>query len=293
MTAYDASSGAEVAEARLSAVPTSIAVAADGDVWATFAPTNLTGQPRVSEFSADLSRRATIRTDDRDLAQSFDVLPLGSDQALVATTVGLVTVHLAVPAAGDVTVVANRNNAALDRAFDTSFGMPTELEPLAGGNVAVVLTADGGLRRVVRWHGDGSFTSAHVSMAASPEGLWVAAAGRDRPELQLLSDSLTPLPVGGVVDRATPPAGLDAVWTSGTTVWAATAGKRIGLVCFIAGGQSAGSHVGTVRLPAADSSELGFPGTAGGLIVAPTANAVYVDGPLGITGYPVPSACAG
>jgi hypothetical protein len=280
LTAYDGTTGHQLAKARLPARPAAVAVGANGSVWVTFYPSNLGGRSGVSEFSSNLSRHATVMTDNRYLdSGNFDVLPTGRHRALVATDAGVVTIRM--PAFGNPTVAASASNASVDR----SLVIPTSLTELPDGNVAVLLSNDGGQGRVVRLHGDGSITGQGLTIAGSPNGLWVTSSTPRR--LRLFSPALEPESVnlGPRLARAV------SVWTSGHTVWAEVGVQRVNLICFaFTPGRT--SQPVVLPLPRADSADRSYPSGPGDLTVVPTPSAVYVAGPGGITSYPVPSACA-
>jgi hypothetical protein len=281
LTAYDDTTGHRIASVRLPARPASVAVGANGSVWVTFYPSNLGGRSGVSEFSPDLSRRATVMTDNTYLdSGNFDVLPTGRRSALLATDAGVVTLRM--PALGNhPPVAATASNASIDR----SFVLPTSLARLPHRNVAVLLSNDGGQGRVVRLHGTGGINGQGLSMAGSPSGLWVASTVPR--SLRFFSPALKPEPVslGSHLAHAV------SVWTSGHTVWAETGGQRLGLVCFaFRPGQT--PRPVSVPLPRADSLNQTYPLGPGDLNVVPTPTAVYVAGPSAITSYPVPAACA-
>lgn len=290
LTAYDRTTGVPLRSAKLPAEPNSVAVGADGTVWVTFFPENAGRREGVSEFSADLSRRSTLLTNDHYLeTATFDVVPLGHGRALLATHQGLVTAALP-RLSGARTVHANRSNARLTALPGQDFGPPTDLTALSDGNVAVLLSSGGGQSRLILHDGDAEFAGTEMTLAASPEGLWVTTGTGRRSVLQRLSNSLAPLPIGAAVHTVTFPSGADRVWTSGQTVWVGTDDHRIRLTCFAF---SSPSHEpsATVTLPAADSAEAIDPVVSGDLTIVVTQQDLYVASPYGITSYPVPASC--
>jgi hypothetical protein len=289
LTAYDRTTGAVVASANLPAGPTAITVAADGTVWVTFAPSNAGRRQGVTELSANLNHRTTFLTNDHYLdTATYDVLPLGDNRALLATDRGVVTVSL--PRLGAARVLqASGTTASLVRWPGLRFGVPTQLLALPNGNVAVVLKSDGGQSRVILRDGAGEFTEAQMAVAASPEGVW-ATGGPTGSSLHLLSTSLSPLPAGAAATAAVLSSGVEDVWTSDRTVWAATERRRIRLSCFVFSDSSL-EPSGAVTLPFEDSVEHSDPVVTGDVTVLPTPQTVYVASPYGITSYPVPAAC--
>jgi DNA-directed RNA polymerase specialized sigma24 family protein len=290
LTAYDRTTGAPLRTVGLPAGPKSVVVGSDGTVWVTFYPSNAGRRAGVAEFSADLSRRSTLLTDDRYLdADTFDVVPLGDNRALLATDHGLVTVALP-RLDGRRIAEAGRGNAHLAVLPNQHVGAPTHLAALSNGNIAALLSSDGGQSRLVLRHGSAEFTGTAMTVAASPDGLWVTTGAGRRAVLRRLSTSLTPLPVGTAVRTVSLPGGADRVWTSNRTVWIATDRQRISLACFAFSSPS-DEPTATVALPAADSMEATDPVVTGDLTIVPSPQAVYVASPYGIDSYPVPASC--
>jgi hypothetical protein len=286
LTAYDSGTGQRLASIELPARPNVVAVAADGTVWVTLTPTGAGHDEGVAEFSPDLRQRSTLLTDDPYLAAAvFDVVPLGAGQALLATNLGVVAATLP-RLVGVVTVNANRANARITLPASPESVQPTNLTPLSDGNVAVLLSSPEGKSRLVLQHGAAAFVGTEITMAASPEGLWVTTGVAHRASLQRLSNALVPLPVG----TAAPRQGVDRVWTSGQTVWVATDGHRIRLACFAF--SSPGDEPGaTLSLPLVDSSDATDPATAGDVTIVPTQQAIYVASRSTINSDPGPAPC--
>jgi hypothetical protein len=292
LTAYDRTTGSQLGGARLPARPSSVAVAADGTVWVTFYPSNAGRRAGVAEFSPNLSQRSTLLTDDHYLdTATFDVMPLGHDRALLATSQGLVTASLPPPPLGAArTAHANRNNALITALPGQNLGPPTQLAALSDGNIAVLLSSDRGRSRVILLHGAATVAGAQMTVAASPDGLWVTTGTGRRSVLRRFSDALLSLPIGDVITTASISGGADRVWTSGRTVWVAMAGRRIRLACFAFSSRS-NEPSATVSLPSADSAQATDPVVTGDVIVVPAQQAIYVASPFGITSYPVPAVC--
>jgi hypothetical protein len=289
VTAYDRISGAIVGNASLPAGPSAIIVAADDTVWVTFYPSNAGHRAGVAEFSPTLTQRAVLLTNDRYLdAAPFDVLPSGGGRATLATDSGLVDVRLPrLDAAAP--VQASRNNAAVTTLPDQHFGLPTRVATLPDGIVARLLTSDGGQSRLILPKGSAQFNGTEMTIASSPEGLWVTSGTGDHASLQLLSSTLQPLPIDPI-NTASLPGGADRVWTSGRTVWVATERRRVRLTCFDYEGPTGGPS-STITLPIADSVQRTDPIATGDVTIAPTQQTVYVSSPYGITSYPVPAVC--
>jgi hypothetical protein len=292
LTAYDRRTGSSLGRAHLPARPSAVAVAPDGTVWVTFSPSNAGRQAGVAEFSADLSQRSNLLTNDRYLdTATFDVMPLGRNQAVLATDVGVVTVTAPTPRLGLArTARANHTNAIVTGGRHSGFGPPVKLVALSDGNVAELLTPERGGSGVALRRGSARFTGTALTVAASPEGLWLTTGVGNRSALRLLSNSLTPLPVGQIGHAVSIPGGADRVWTSGRTVWVASEGARINLRCFVFASRGR-EQSATVVLPAADSIQATDPVVTGDLTVVPTAQAVYVASPFAIASYPVPKVC--
>jgi hypothetical protein len=289
LSAYNSVTGRRIGTAHLPSRPNAVAIGPNGDVWVVFYPSNLGGPSGVSEFSADLARDATMNTNDSYLGTAnFDVLPTGPNTALMATDRGLVRVRLP-RHSHDAAVEANRRNARVDESFATRFGVSTRLAALPDGNVAVLIANDGGGARVVLLHGAGRFEGRSVTMAASPDGLWLTSGSR-RVRLTLLNSALVPQSASVAISGDAERSGAVSVWTSGQTVWAETAGPRVELYCFKFIPGEVG-HAVRMPLPAGDSAGLSSPEGAGDLTVVPIQHAVYVAGPLGIESYAVPSPC--
>jgi hypothetical protein len=290
LTAYDRRTGAELGHASLPATPNSLVVAADGTVWVTFTPSNAGHRAGVSEFSANLTKRSTLLTDDHYLdAATFDVVPLGEGYALLATGRGLATVYL--PLVGPSrTARANPNDARVTVPASRAFGPPARLAALSDGNVATLLDTHGSRSRLVLKHGASVFAGSHMTIAASPEGLWVTTGVGPQSVLQRLSNTLTPLPIGAASSAVSLPRGADRVWTSGRTVWVGTDDQRVTLTCF-AFSSPASEPTGTVSLPLGDSLEAVDPVVSGDLVIVPTAQEIYVASPFSIKSYPVPAPC--
>jgi hypothetical protein len=244
----------------------------------------------VTASSPNLGQRSTLLTNDHYLdATTFDVMPLGHGRALLATDRGLVTVALSPPGARR-TAAASRTNATVTLRPSQPNETPTQLAALSDGNVAVLLSGAGGQSRVVLPQGTATFDGTQMTVAGSPEGLWVTTGAGHRSSLRRLSNSLAPLPIGVVVQTVSLPGGVDRVWTSGRTVWVGTDVQRITLACFTFASLS-DEPSATVSLPAADSVEVIDPVVSGDLIVVPTQQAVYVASPYDIRSYPVPTSC--
>jgi hypothetical protein len=290
LTAYDATTGAELGSAKLAADPNAVAVAADGTVWVTFAALNASRRAGVTQFSPNLGQRSTLLTDDRYLqATTFDVVPIGHGRALVATDHGVLTASLAPPGLRR-PVNASATNAPVTVPASRQFGAPTRLVTLSDGDVAVLLSGTGGQSRLVLLHSTASFAGAQMTMAASPAGLWVTTGAGGQPSLQRLSDALAPLPTGAALQTVSLPGAVDRVWTSGRTVWVGTDAGRIRLACFTFASLT-DTPSATFSLPASDSAQATDPVVSGDLIIVPTRRAVYVASPFDITSYPVPRAC--
>jgi hypothetical protein len=286
VTAYDSTTGRQLISASLPAHPNAVAVAADGTVWVTFSPTDAGHSEGVAEFSPDLRHRSTLFTNDRYLSAAvFDVVPLGHSHALLATDRGVVAATLP-PLGKGITAKADRANARLTLAASATAGEPTKLTPLSDGNIAVLLSSDQGKSRLVLQHGAADFAGTQMTVAASPEGLWVTTGALHRAILRRLNNALTPVSVGTV----SPPQGVDRVWTSGQTVWVATDDHRIKLACF-AFSSPTDEPSATFSLPPADSEEATDPVITGDVTIVPTQSAVYVASPYNISSYPVPPSC--
>jgi hypothetical protein len=290
VTAYDRTSGATVRNASLPAGPSAIVVASDGTVWVTFYPSNAGHRAGVVEFSPTLSQRAVLLTNDRYLdAAPFDVLPLGRGIALVATEQG--TVEVTLPRLGAAEPVqANRSNAAVAESAGHQFGSTTRLAALPNDAVATMLTSDGGQSRLVLSKGSAQFNGTEMTIASSPEGLWVTSGTGNSASLKLLDNTFAPLPTGEAINTTSLPGGADRVWTSGRTVWVATERRRVHLTCFAYASPTSGPSA-TITLPIADSVQRTDPIATGDVTIAPTGQTVYVSSPYGITSYPVPAVC--
>ncbi|HEX3824120.1 MAG TPA: hypothetical protein VHV79_06630 [Mycobacteriales bacterium] len=295
VTAYDRATGGEVGAANLPAGPSSVAVAPDGTVWVTFYPSNAGHRPGVAEFSADLTKRSMLLTNDHYLpAAPFDVLPFGRGRAVLATDQGTVTVTLAQPG-GSQPVQATRHNATVMAPSAKNY-LPTRVA-VVGGSVATLGTTDGGRSRLIINAGEsGSADSlaavqgTEMTIASSQEGLWATTGTGATATLELFDATLHPLPTGAVINTASLPGGADRVWTSGRTVWVATERQRVKLTCFDYASPTSGPSA-TITLPIADSVQRTDPIATGDITIAPTEQQVYVASPYGITNYPVPAAC--
>jgi hypothetical protein len=280
LSAYDRETGRLIRRVSVPSEPAALQVGPGGSVWLTFYADQNGGPTGTWLLSANLARRSAARFG------SADVLPTGSDTALLASQHALTAITMPPPGtAGQVTAHADPADK-----INGQLAVGT-LTPIAGRVAAQVTDGDGGHSHLViagqpalTFGGRPDQQVGYV--AAEDDGLWVTTGTNSDPNVGPLARLSPALRV------ITPPAvktnpilrQSEQVWTEARTVWVATAAPHRALLCFTYRGR-----VGPIATIPLRGEPIGL------ATVGDTAYVTLATGTVGVTsgvlGFAIPRAC--
>jgi hypothetical protein len=286
LTAYSRASGQLIRSVPVPAGPAALVVGPGGFVWLSFYP-----DPGKSTGTWLLSPNLRLRSSYPSVAES-PIVPVGRTTAFAVTQYGLVTFHMPLPGQ------SGRASQHLDPG--TSVGPARNTAPgvwagLLGGRVVAQVTDGDGFHShlVIAGQPGRTFGGAQQrqagSVASTGSSLWVEMfavkdnnAAQSGPLVRLNPQLRATTPAA--IQHSSMFARTENVWSSGDTVWVATAATGHALVCFASGTQP--GPVITVR---ARGSVAALAAAAKTVYVTTTPPHSY-DNSV-ITSYPVPAAC--
>lgn len=279
LTAYDRATGQLIRSVPVPAGPAALAVGPGGFVWLSFYP-----DPGESTGTWLLSPNLRLRSSYPNVAES-PIVPVGRTTAFALTQYGLVTFNMPLPGQ------PGRAYQHLDLGTGIGPGRNTAPGVWAGlldGRVVAQVTNGYGFdsHLVIAGQPGRRFGGAPQhqvgAVASTGDSLWVQLlevkdnnAAQSGPLVRLDTQLRATTPAA--IQRSTVLARTENVWSSGDTVWVATAAPGHALVCFASGTQP--GPIITVR-PRGSVAAL-----------ATTADTVYVADDFSVVSYPVPGAC--
>ncbi len=287
LSAYDRATGRLIHRVSIPAAPPAFALGPGGLVWLSFYPDQNGGPAGTWLLSPDLR----LRSSDPNVAES-PIVPVSQTMAFAVTQDGLITVRM--PAPGQ----PGRASQHPDRGTSIGPGRNTAPGVWAGlldGRVVAQVTDGYGFHShlVIAGQPGRTFGGAQQrqagSVAITGSSLWVELfavkdnyAAQSGP-LVRLDTRLRPT-TPAAIQRSSVFARTENVWSSGDTVWVATAARGHALVCFASGTQP--GPIITVR---ARGSVAALAATADTVYVTTTPQSSYNN--FTVMSYPVPDAC--
>jgi hypothetical protein len=288
LSAYDARSGRLVRSITVPDTPSALAIGPGGYVWLSFTPSQSAGPNGIWLLSPDLRAHSAL------LGESAGaIIPLSANTAWMPDQYSLFGVSMPTPGASG-TARMYRPIAHSQMPPNTA---PGQWAGILGQRVVVRVTNGYGFdsrlvvagRPHITYGGEASDQVGFV--AQSGDSLWVATYA-------VHGQNATPYGPLVRVDKAllpTTPAAILAsrilaktkdVWTSGGTVWAATAARGHSLVCF-----TAGSQLGPIVTLPVKGQVSAVAATGDTVFVGPTPY-TYLNGhATGVISYRIPPAC--
>jgi|GEM_PF-1378686 hypothetical protein len=281
LAVYDRLNGRLIRQVSVPAEPAALRTGPAGSVWLTFYADQDGGPSGVWLFNADLIRRSELSG-----FGPVDLLPTSADTALAANQTYLMLVRMPPPG------TQGKATAHYDKAATiNSQWAVNALAPLADRIAAQVTNGYGYHSQVLiagqpRLRYGGGPSQQIGSIAAQDNGLWAVAASNGNPnvgELIRLSPDLRLITPAAVSTNAILRQS-EQVWSSGGTVWVATASAKHPLVCFGYNGQ-----MGAIATITYYGSPVALAVEGNTVYVTLAGNEAYETS--GVLAYPIPAPC--
>ncbi len=284
LSAYDRASGRLIHRVSIPAAPSAFALGPGGLVWLSFYPDQNGGPAGTWLLSPDLRQRSS----DPNVAES-PIVPVSQTTAFAVSQGGLITVRMPAP--------GQPGRASQHLVPGTSIGntAPGAWAGLLDGRVVAQVTNGYGFHShlVIAGQPGRTFGGAQRhqagAVASTGDSLWVQLfavkdgnAAQSGPLVRLDTQLRATTPAA--IERSSVLARTENVWSSGDTVWVATAAPGHALVCF-----ADGSPIGPVMTLPVSGQVVALAATPGTVYVTSTPRSSY--GNFAITSYPVPAAC--
>jgi hypothetical protein len=278
LSAFSLATGKLINRVSVPGLPVSLHAGPGGSVWLTFGVDQAGGRSGLWLLRADLSARSVLGTRTASGMDLWDVLPVGSVDA-VAADHGLVDVHMPVPGRGGspsvrpIAPLPTRPGFGRLVVVQSIVRLGRRFAVLESNSARYWMAIAGRPGAVWGWR-----TYGIDSVASSRHGLWMVFGTRGSPtgSVWYLNDQLRPMTPDSVI-HSHALAYAEQVWTGGSTVVVSTDVAARPMACF-----SDRNGIGPIRE---------IPARLPPLDVAVNGDAVYAADALGVIVYHMPAAC--